>query len=99
MSLIDAPDKTRNARLYAFGTFMTGGHPLDYTRNALAIRAAREVGLESVVTEIILAKRRESLIWFTRTQRDWQTKVSRRPARGRHHDSWSIRERYVRCTP
>ena len=31
-------------------------------------------------------------------QRKWQSRVSRRPQRDAHHDSWGIREKYVRCT-
>jgi hypothetical protein len=30
-------------------------------------------------------------------QRNWGSKVSRRPQRGNHHDSWAIREAYMRC--
>lgn len=40
---------------------------------------------------------RNRLEQATITQRQWQTKVSRRPQRGNHHDSWSIREKYVTC--
>ena len=35
--------------------------------------------------------------WTIETQRKWQASISRRPARGKHHDSWEIRERWVRC--
>lgn len=40
---------------------------------------------------------RNNLEWHTLMQRKWQTKVSRRPSRGRHHDSWDIREEHVAC--
>jgi len=35
--------------------------------------------------------------WTIETQRKWQASVSRRPPRGKHHDSWEQREKYVRC--
>ena len=47
----------------------------------------------------IVRKNRWWLDYETTHQRMWQSKVSRRPARGRHHDSWAIREKYVRCNP
>ncbi len=78
----------------------TGGTrgTVDNRRNVFALRNARQVGCYDEVLELILHKRRQYLIWLTDRQRDWQTKVSRRPQRGRHHDSWNIREKYVRCT-
>lgn len=47
--------------------------------------------------QAVLAKRAKYRTWVTIKQREWQTKVSKRPQRGRHHDSHPIRERYVRC--
>lgn len=47
----------------------------------------------------IVRKNRWWLDHDTVQQRKWQTNVSRRPARGRHHDSWAIREKYVRWNP
>lgn len=84
---------------FIFAQFFTGGTStgIDNRRNILALRAARTIDREAEVRAIILARRREHLVWLTLVQRDWQTKVSRRPQRGRHHDSWTIRERYVRC--
>lgn len=63
---------------------------------AIAMREARALQVEGEVIELLLAVRRERLARAILTQREWQTKVSRRPARGRHHDSWAIREQYVR---
>lgn len=63
------------------------------------LRHAREHGYEALFMDEWRAKRAD---WTRRNvlvQRDWQTKVSRRPQRGRHHDSWTIREKYVRCLP
>jgi hypothetical protein len=45
---------------------------------------------------MILDARADWLAWLTRTQRHWQAAVSRRPSRGRHHDSWTLRESYMR---
>jgi hypothetical protein len=58
-------------------------------------REAKRRGVEDVFLEVYMRKRADWLLWNIRVQRDWQTKVSRRPARGRHHDSWRIRESYV----
>jgi hypothetical protein len=71
--------------------------PVDRARTSIALSWAREHGLLDVARHMAMAKRAEHLRWITVTQRRWQASVSRRPARGRHHDSWSIRERYVRC--
>lgn len=45
----------------------------------------------------ILLRRAKYRTWLTIKQREWQTKVSKRPSKANHHDSISIRERYVRC--
>jgi hypothetical protein len=57
---------------------------------------AERWGQRDQAVRMILDARREGLRWQITTQRSWQTKVSRRPQRGRHHDSWRIREKYVR---
>lgn len=69
---------------------------VDRMRNARAFAAAKTRGESAEFLAVYRAERRRWLIWLTTTQRDWQTKVSRRPQRGRHHDSWAIRERYMR---
>ncbi len=61
------------------------------------LRDARERDMEHVFWEVWLAKRRERLVWLTRTQRQWQSHT-RRASKARHHDSIAIREKYVRCT-
>jgi len=76
-------------------TFSTG-NPVELTMTALALRWAKDNGCHELALALVKAKRAERRAWLTRTQRDWQTKVSRRPARGRHHDSWRIREDFVR---
>lgn len=71
--------------------------PVDNVRAVMALSWARHHNCYREVQAMILRKRREHRTWVTLVQREWQTKVSRRPSRGRHHDSWSIREGYVRC--
>lgn len=58
-------------------------------------REAKRTGTVDVFMAVYRRKREEYVRGLILRQRDWQTKVSRRPARGRHHDSWTIRERYV----
>lgn len=67
------------------------------TSTAMALRLARSEGCYEEVARMALDARRSRSVRYTLWQREWQTKVSRRPQRGRHHDSWSIRENYVRC--
>lgn len=89
----------RDPHLYALHMFVIGSTnaPIDNVRNVIALRVARSMGHENEVRQEILRRRREWLTRHTVLQRHWQTKTSRRPQRGRHHDSWSIREGYVRC--
>lgn len=72
--------------------------PIDRKTTAFALRLAKAYSpqMYALVLDTALTRRAE---WRTRqvlNQRSWQSKVSRRPARGRHHDSWQIREKYVR---
>lgn len=71
--------------------------PVSAKRVAIALRAAKQDGVATYqyVLACALERRRERLEYDTVTQRKWQTKVSRRPQRGNHHDSWAIREKYV----
>ena len=82
-------DQTNLAALDA----MTRGDnsPESLRLNAIAIRV---YGRPAV--EIVLEKRREYRAKLGAWQRRWQSGVSRRPQRGAHHDSWAIRESYVR---
>jgi hypothetical protein len=61
------------------------------------ITLADRMGMRSEAMAMLVQRGKARLAWHTDTQREWQASVSRRPARGRHHDSWSIREKYVRC--
>lgn len=72
-------------------------YPRDLAIQAMLIRSARSPEERRGVIRAILDARAEWLDWLTRTQRDWQTKVSHRPLRQRHHDSLAIREQYLRC--
>lgn len=72
-------------------------NPYDDQRAVALIRWAESEGLRGVAVTAIVAARAQHKLWYVRTQRSWQTRESRRPSRGRHHDSWSIREKYVRC--
>jgi hypothetical protein len=84
--------------LYVLREFMIGStnSGTDLRRTALCLRLARQMGIYDQVLPAVLEKRAQWRTWRTLAQRSWQTKVSRRPARGNHHDSWSIRESYVR---
>lgn len=71
---------------------------VDNKRNVLLLRAFTGTEREEVMA-MIIAARRKHRTHTTMLQRYWQTRTSRRPQRGRHYDSWSIRERYVRTQP
>ena len=60
-------------------------------------REAKRRGTEDVFLAVWKRKRADKQRMDTLMQTNWRTKVSRRPQRGRHHDSWSIREKYARC--
>jgi hypothetical protein len=78
-------------------TKMAGVTRADNEATALALRLAKTEGCHAEVLAAVKDLRAGWLVYLTRTQRKWQTNVSRRPQRGNHHDSWSIRESYVRC--
>lgn len=76
------------------------GHASDRKSTAYALRLARLEGLD-VYEQVLahaLAERAQWRALLGKWQREWQSRTSRRPQRGRHHDSWAIRERYVRCS-
>lgn len=86
---------------YTITTFMIGGtnSAVDNKRNAYAIRAAKSVSPEvhARVLKAVAKARKSWYEWNLTNQRVWAVKVSRRPQRGNHHDSWGIREKYVTC--
>lgn len=71
--------------------------PVLRAKTVMAIRDAKARGHYDMCMEALTMRRRQRLTTAIVTQRRWQSKVSRRPQRGRHHDSWAIREKYVTC--
>lgn len=63
-----------------------------------ALAGAKALGSDAYAygVELALACRKDTLKRDTEWQREWGTKVSRRPHRGNHYDSWAAREQYVR---
>jgi len=72
-------------------------HPTDRQRALIAFQATQTPHEMALVKTAYLAKRYEWLNWLTVGQRKWQSTVSKNPAKGNHHDSWALREQYVRC--
>jgi hypothetical protein len=72
--------------------------PRDLLMQAMILREARRRGDYRWALSEILAKRATYKLDIQRRQSDWATKVSRRPQRNHHYDSWAAREKYVRCT-
>ncbi len=80
---------TRHAIDLMLGHSLTWS-PIDRSKIVVILRAYPDA------ITMVLEKRRLWKEWVTVTQREWQTKVSRRPSKAAHHDSIEIRERYVR---
>ena len=72
--------------------------PRDLVMQAMILREARRRGDYQWALSEIMAKRAVFKLDIQRTQSAWAMKVSRRPQRGNHHDSWAAREKYVRCS-
>ena len=66
--------------------------PVDRKRTAMVLKVYGSDALP-----IVMEMRENHRTWITLTQRRWQ-RETHRASRARHHDSLSIRERYVRCT-
>ena len=94
------PDEKRQAAAWTYGTTLDPvlSAPRSRIIAAAMLRDARARGMEDVFMEEWRIKRADWLRSVTLSQRHWQTNVSRRPQKGRHHDSWAIREKYVRCS-
>ena len=75
------------------------GNPVAARQLVITLAGIKGMGSDAYAyaTELALACRKDTLRRATEWQREWGSKVSRRVARGNHHDSWSIREGYVRC--
>lgn len=72
--------------------------PEGRARAGAAIRLARTDSERAYALRRVMAARAEWRRYVTVQQRFWMQHVSRRQSRARHHDSVSIRERYVRCS-
>ena len=76
-------------------TSPTTGHPPNLVTAGALLREARRLGQYTEALRWLARARRDNLTTLTLRQRHWMTSTSRRPARGRHHDSWAIREKYT----
>lgn len=72
--------------------------PVDLKLVAWALRIARSEDRYDAVLAEVKHRRAEWRAGQFRLQRRWQ-RETRRPSKARHHDSISIRDRYVRCAP
>lgn len=93
---IDEAPKPEHAHALALVIGGTRG-VTDDQRALAALAYGRAAGCEALALRMVLAARREWRDELARNARRWATSVSRRPARGCHYDSWSLREKYVRC--
>lgn len=94
------PLRCRDAEAYAISSIAESArttHPSDLAKQALLLRSARTPFEKVRIRRIIIEQRAVWQAYLTTQQRKWQARVSRRPKRGNHHDSWAIREQYVRC--
>lgn len=75
------------------------GNTSDRKALAIALEGAKALGDEAYdyALQLAVSTRKEILQRDTEWQREWGSKVSNRPGRGNHHDSWAMRESYVRC--
>jgi|11BtaG_2_1085332.scaffolds.fasta_scaffold07401_5 hypothetical protein len=76
------------------------GNPVYAKQLVAALAGAKALGSDAHAygVELALACRKATLKRDTLWQRKWGTRVSSRPGRGNHHDSWATREAYVRCS-
>jgi hypothetical protein len=71
-------------------------HYRDRKYQAMMLRSAKTPQDRDIIMCIIMDARERYRNWVTVVQREWQSKISRRPQRTKHHDSWALRESYVR---
>lgn len=76
---------------------MIGAAYTDPASLGFVLRTARREGVADWVWKMVKDVRRGRLDRWTVQQQEWRTSVSRRPQRGRHHDSWVTREAYARA--
>jgi hypothetical protein len=68
--------------------------PVIQHKKARAYRIAQDLGQEAMLRQIVRVRMFRRLAYSCITQRHWQGQT-RRPSRAKHHDSISIRDRYV----
>jgi hypothetical protein len=75
-----------------------GTREISRRKTGLALREAKRKGEEVYALAVFIAKWKRACErrYVTVNQRHWQGKC-RSEARAKHHDSVSIREKYVRC--
>lgn len=73
-------------------------HRTDRQRAVIAFAACRNQGERLFVRRLYLYKREAWIDGLCVTQRRWQCRVSKNPKKGNHHDSWALREQYMRCS-
>jgi len=72
-------------------------HRTDRQRAVMAFAACRNDNERRFVRRIFLLKREAWIDGLCVNQRRWQASVSKNPKKGNHHDSWALREQYMRC--
>ena len=73
-------------------------HTTDRQRAVIAFAACRHIGEQMFVRRMYLDRRFAWIDSTAVTQRRWQCRGSRNPKKGNHHDSWALREQYMRCS-
>lgn len=71
-------------------------HYRDRKYQAMMLRSAKTPQDYDIIMRIIMDARLMWKAYVSIQQRRWQSRTSRRPQRTRHHDSWAVREQYVR---
>ena len=97
---MDTPTKAAIRSLVAPSA--RNGGTLDHNAPlALVLKSMKALGHDAYQYALTVAaeERKYQSVQAGWWQRKWADKVSRRPQRGNHHDSWAIREKYVRCAP
>jgi len=88
-----------DARREAFRMLLSSctEHPVDRQRALIAFQACQTPHEMQLVKAAYLHKRFAWIDGIAVNQRKWQVSVSKNPKKGNHHDSWALREQYMRC--
>jgi hypothetical protein len=73
-------------------------HRTDRQRALIVFAGLRDDEEREFVRAFYLAKRFAWLGYLSSTQRRFQSRMAKNPAKAKHHDSWATREKYIRCT-